>query len=135
AINSRMRTTHPAAPWGAGPFLPFGRTSLNLAISAMVASRLMTRLRFAVLLLAAMCACVGKAPMPDAFAETIAGWRRTGVRDVPPSQPPDAIPANSIEGIRAATYERSGKLEARIYALPSPAVALDVAQRWPPSAD
>src|SRR5438477_12990657 len=102
AMASRMRITHPTAPWGAGPFLAFGRTSLNLAISAMVASRLMTRLRFAVLVAAAVaCACGGKAPMPDAFAETLAGWHRTGVRDVPASQAPDAIPVKNVERIRA----------------------------------
>ena len=73
--------------------------------------------------------------MPDAFAETIAGWHRVAVRDVPVSQPPDAIPVKNIEGIRAATYEGTGKLDARIYALPSSAVALDVVQRWTPAPD
>jgi len=34
-----------------------------------------------------------------------------------------------------ATYEGPGKIEARVYALSSPAVGLDLAQRWRPSAD
>jgi hypothetical protein len=102
----------------------------------MVASRLMTRCRWAVVVaMTALCACGGKAPMPDVFGETIAGWHRTGVRDVPASQPPDVIPVKNVEAIRLATYEGSGKLEARIYALPSSAVALDVVQRWTPAAD
>jgi hypothetical protein len=86
-------------------------------------------------MVAAMWGCGGKTPMPDAFVETIGGWHRIGVRDVPASQPPDAIPVKSVEAIRSATYEGRGKLEARIYALASSAVALDVVQRWTPSAD
>jgi hypothetical protein len=72
--------------------------------------------------------------VPDAFPETLGGWRRTAVRDAPVAQPPDAIPAARIEQIRIATYEGPGKLEARVYALPSASVALDVAQRWRPAA-
>jgi hypothetical protein len=136
AMASRMRMTHPTAPWGAGPFLPFGRTSLNLAISAMVASRLMRRRRWAVVVamvaMTALCACDGKAPMPDVFAETIAGWHRVGgvssTRD-------DGSPVKNAEQTVKATYEGPGKLEARIYALPTSAMALDVVQRWTPAAD
>jgi len=92
----------------------------------------MTRLRFAILLVvAAMCACRGKTPMPDAFAETIAGWHRTGMRAVLD----DASPVKNADLTNKATYEGPGKLEARIYALSSPAAALDVTQRWTPSAD
>jgi hypothetical protein len=100
----------------------------------------MTRLRFAlVLALAATPGCRGgKAPMPDVFPEMLGGWRRIAVRDVPASQPPDAIPARGIESILGATYEASGgtpgKLDARVYALSSPVVALDVVQQWRPSA-
>src|SRR3954463_15760596 len=114
-IASRIRMTQPSAPCGAGPFLPLGRTSLNFAISAMVASRLMTRLRFALVLMLA--GCGRKKPMPDVFAETIAGWHRTGVREGL-----DATgPVRNAESSRAATYEGAGKLDARIYAFPSAA--------------
>ena len=95
----------------------------------------MTRPRLAVVLaLAAACAC-GTAPMPDVFAETSGAWRRTAERDVPATQPPDAIPVQNIERIHVASYEGPGKLEARVYALPSSAAALDVVQRWRPEAD
>ena len=73
--------------------------------------------------------------MPDVFAPEIAGWRRTGVQDVPAAQPPDPIPAKLIEQIRAATYEGPGKLEVRAYALSSSAVALDLVQRREPRAN
>ena len=79
-----------------------------------------------------LCACGGKAPIPDVFAETMAGWHRVGgvssVRD-------EASPVNNAEAIRSAIYEGTGKLEARIYALPTSAMALDVVQRWTPAAD
>jgi hypothetical protein len=86
-------------------------------------------------LLAMMAGCTRQATMPDAFPETLAGWHRTAVRDLPAAQPPDALPAVRIESIRAATYDGPGKLEARVYALPSPATALDVVQRWTPRPD
>jgi hypothetical protein len=96
----------------------------------------MTRLQMAPLLaLLAAYSCGGNAPLPDVFAENLGGWRRASVRDVPVTQPPDGNIKGRIEQIRAATYEGTGKLEARVYALPSPAVALDVAQRWQPAAD
>jgi hypothetical protein len=133
SMASSMRITQPAAPCGAEAFLVFGRTGLNLAISAMVASRLMTRRRWAVVVaMTALCACDGKAPMPDVFAETIAGWHRVGgvssTRD-------DGSPVKNAEQTVKATYEGPGKLEARIYALPTSAMALDVVQRWTPAAD
>jgi hypothetical protein len=95
----------------------------------------MTRLRLLLLLAMAVLSSCGKTPMPDVFSETVGGWRRTTLRDVPAGQPPDAIPAQEIERIHAATYEGTGKLEARIYGLASAAKALDVAQRWRPAAD
>jgi len=48
---------------------------------------------------------------------------------------PDPVPRTSIDRIRTATYQGPGKLEARVYQLSSPAVGLDLAQRWHPSAD
>ena len=39
------------------------------------------------------------------------------------------------EKVRAASYEGPGKLDARAYQLTSSAVALDLVQRWRPSAD
>jgi hypothetical protein len=68
--------------------------------------------------------------MPDVFGPELAGWHRTGVQDLPATQPPDAIPVKLIQQIRTATYEGPGKLEARAYALSSSAVALDLVQRW-----
>jgi hypothetical protein len=65
--------------------------------------------------------------MPDIFTEVVGAWHRTGVRDLPP-------PAG-IERLRAASYQGPGALDARVYQLTSPAVALDMAQRWKPSPD
>src|SRR5262245_45560898 len=96
----------------------------------------MARLRFALMAaLIGLFACGGKRPIPDVFAESLAGFHRTSVSDVPASQPPDAIPAKEIDQIRMAAYEGPGKLEARVYALANSAVALDVVQRWKPAAD
>jgi hypothetical protein len=97
----------------------------------------MMRLQTAlVLALAALTGCMRRAPMPDAFPETLGAWHRTGpVRDLPAAQPPDILPVKNVEAIRAATYEGPGKVEARVYALPSSAVALDVVQRWTPRPD
>jgi len=57
------------------------------------------------------------------------------MRDLPPSQAPDALPEARIQAVRQAEYAGHGKLNARIYALLSPEVALDVAQRWRPIPD
>jgi hypothetical protein len=97
----------------------------------------MKRLQTALLLaIAALAGCARPTPMPNAFPETLGDWRRVGTpRDVPPEQPPDALAPARIEQIRAANYEGPGALEARIYALPTSAVALDVVQRWTPHAD
>ena len=74
--------------------------------------------------------------MPDPFPESLGGWRRTGPsRDLPPAQPPDTLPVARIEQIRTASYDGPGQLDARVYALPTPAVALDVVQRWTPRPD
>ncbi len=73
--------------------------------------------------------------MPDIFTSVMGPWHRTSVTELPPSSPPDPIPPSAIQSIRAATYEGPGKLDARVYQLTSPAVALDLAQRWPPAPD
>jgi hypothetical protein len=95
----------------------------------------MPRLRKAVtLLLAVLVGCARPQPIPDAFPETLGAWHRTGpVREI--SGRPDEIPGRTVEAARGATYEGPGKLDVRVYALPSPAVALDVAQRWTPRPD
>ena len=63
------------------------------------------------------------------------GWSRTSLREIPASDAPDPVPRTSIDAIEAASYEGPGKLEARAYQLDSPGVALDLVQRWRPSAD
>src|ERR1035438_4701839 len=45
------------------------------------------------------------------------------------------VPRTSVERLEVASYEGPGKLEARVYALTSPEVGVDLAQRWRPSAD
>src|SRR5579872_4505771 len=89
------------------------------------------------ILAAALTACRKPAAIPpDLFAETAAGgWRRTSLRDLPTSESPDPVPRSSIDRLVAAAYEGPGKLDARVYALSAPAIALDLAQRWRPSAD
>jgi|SRR5689334_23073296 hypothetical protein len=96
----------------------------------------MTRLRYAlVLVLIGLFACSGKRPIPDVFAESMAGFHRTSQGEAPVSAPPDPIPAKEIDQIRAATYDGPGKLQVRVYALANSAVALDVVQRWKPAPD
>jgi hypothetical protein len=88
------------------------------------------------LAVAALAGCARPNPMPDAFTETLGAWHRSGPpRDLPAAQPPDSLPGARIEQIRAASYDGPGKLDARIYALSSPAAALDVVQRWTPQPD
>jgi hypothetical protein len=62
-------------------------------------------------------------------------WRRTALRDLPVSEAPDPVPRTSVERLAVASYEGPGRIEARVYALTSPAVGFDLAQRWRPSAD
>ena len=84
----------------------------------------------------ALSACGRVEPMPDLFPALAAGeWHRTSLRDLSAGEAPDPLPRISIQHIRAAAYEGPGKLEARVYQLTSPAVGLDIAQRWHPSAD
>lgn len=84
----------------------------------------------------AMAGCARPTPMPDAFPDDLAAWHRVGpVRDLPPAESPDSLPGARIEQIRAASYAGQGKLDARVYALSSPAVSLDAVQRWTPRPD
>ena len=95
-------------------------------------------MRLAMILICALfpCSCRrAQAPMPDLFTDTAGAWHRTSLRELPPSLAPDSMPPAAIERIRAASYEGPGKLDARVYQLTSPAVALDMAQRWKPSPD
>jgi hypothetical protein len=86
------------------------------------------------LLVAALSGCARPTPMPDVFPETLGGWHRVGpVREI--RERPDEIPVRTVEATRAASYEGPGKLDARVYALATPAVALDVVQRWTPRPD
>ena len=83
-----------------------------------------------------LAACRRASPLPDLFPSTIAGaWRRTGLTNPSSSEAPDPVPRSAINRLQIATYEGPGKLEARAYELDSPAVALDLSQRWRPSAD
>ena len=80
--------------------------------------------------------CRRKNPPPDLFPTVMAGgWKRTELREIPASDAPDPVPRTSIDALQVASYEGPGKLEARAYQLDSPGVALDLAQRWRPSAD
>jgi hypothetical protein len=89
-----------------------------------------------VLAVVVLAGCARPIPMPDAFPEELGGWRRVGrVRELPPGQAPDTLPAARNEQIRTASYDGPGQLDARVYVLSSPAVALDVVQRWTPRPD
>ena len=81
-------------------------------------------------------ACHRAEPLPDLLVETVAGvWHRTALERPPVSDAPDPVPRSAVEQFQTATYEGPGKLEARVYALDSAAVALELVQRWRPSAD
>jgi len=88
-------------------------------------------------LLAALAACQKAAPLPPGlFPATAASvWKRTALAEVPVSEAPDPVPRTSVERLAVASYQGPGKIEARVYALTSPAVGVDLAQRWRPSAD
>lgn len=62
-------------------------------------------------------------------------WRRTTIQNLGPSDAPDPLPRTLINRLQTAAYEGPGRLQARVYELESPAVALDLVQRWRPSAD
>jgi hypothetical protein len=87
-------------------------------------------------LVLALNGCRSQAPLPDLFPANVAGvWRRTALANPPVSSTPDPVPRSAVNRLQTATYEGPGKLEARVYELDSPAVALDLVQRWRPSAD
>lgn len=87
-------------------------------------------------LVLALAGCRSEPPMPDLFPPNVAGvWRRTGLANPPLSATPDPVPRSAVNRLQTATYEGPGKLEARAYELDSSAVALDLVQRWRPSAD
>jgi len=48
---------------------------------------------------------------------------------------PDPVPRNEIERLEEGLYEGPGKVDARVYALGSPTVGLELSQRWRPSSD
>ena len=73
--------------------------------------------------------------MPDIFTEVVGAWHRTSVSELPAPAAPGPVPPAAIERICAASYQGPGKLDARVYQLTSPAVALDVVQRWKPAPD
>ena len=91
----------------------------------------------ALVLLAALCACRASVPLPPGLLpDTVAGvWHRTALREESVSNTPDPVPRTSVERLEVASYEGPGRLEARVYALTSPEVGLDLVQRWRPSAD
>jgi len=45
------------------------------------------------------------------------------------------VPRTAVNWIETASYEGPGKIETRVYGLAAPAIALDLVQRWRPSAD
>jgi hypothetical protein len=81
-------------------------------------------------------ACGRPPAVPDVFPPMAAGvWRRTALEHPSVSDAPDPVPRSAVQQFERATYEGPGKLDARLYMLDSPAVAVELAQRWRPSAD
>ena len=72
-------------------------------------------------------------PLPCPISLLRGAWHRRSAGELPPALEPDSIPRAAVERIRAASYEGPGRLDARLYQLTSPAVALDVVQRWKPA--
>jgi hypothetical protein len=97
-------------------------------------SNWMTR-RNCIWLSLALCACRQSRPLAALLPETIGAWRRTSLSETPVSEAPDPVPRSSVKRLETATYEGPGKLQVRVYELTSPAVGLDLVQRWRPAAD
>jgi len=96
----------------------------------------MMRPQILLLAVLALSACGPKpAQMPDLFPETIGVWHRTAASEPAAASAPDGIAPALVEKVRAASYEGPGRLEVRAYQLTSPAVALDLVQRWHATAD
>jgi hypothetical protein len=139
-IPATIRTMQETAPCG-GPatraFLPFA--GLNFAIHCDVSTahvRINFMTRRALLPLAALLnSCGKKQPPPDLFPETVASVWRRAASPAGPAGAADPVPAGSVRQMLTANYSGAGRLQARAYELTSPAVALDVVQRWRPSAD
>ena len=84
----------------------------------------------------ALSACHSQAPPRDLFPPTVAGvWKRTALTSPSAAEAPDPVPRTMVNWLQIATYEGPGKLEARVYGLSSPGVALDMVQRWRASAN
>ncbi len=82
--------------------------------------------------------CGRKAELPpDLFPQSFApGWALTQTGDLAASDTPDPVPRNSIDGIRAATYQNgAAEIRARVYLLSSPDIGAALGARWRPSAD
>ena len=94
----------------------------------------MTR-RAAAALLLGSAACAKRQPAIEVFPESVAGWKRTSLREVPVAQSPDPVPQASVKRVQAATYEAAGKLDVRAYELTRQELGLDIAQRWRPTPD
>src|SRR6188474_1664092 len=88
--------------------------------------------RAAVALLLGCAACARREPTIEVFPETIAGWKRTSLREMLPAEATDPVPKESDRRVTSAAYEGAGKLEARAYELTRQEIGLDIAQRWRP---
>ena len=88
------------------------------------------------LLALAASACRKAGLPPKLLPETLAGvWHRTSLENPSVSDSPDPVPRSAVNQLQTASYEGPGKVQVRVYELESPAVALELVQRWRPSAD
>jgi hypothetical protein len=91
--------------------------------------------RAALALLLGCMACAKREPAVEPFPDSLAGWTRTSLRELPVAESPDPVPKGSIRRVSAASYDGQGKVEARAYELSRQEIGLDIAQRWRPAAD
>ena len=70
--------------------------------------------------------------LPESLAE---GWTRVALEERPPESAPSMVTRPGLRRIWDARYEGPGKMEVRIYEMASPALSVDLVQRWPPAAD